>query len=157
MDVLVLWLCSFLAPDLARLGHDQFAVREAETARCSNIVSALLLPAAHPDPEVDYRVRLVRRQQLRWLSPEYVERVTYREDYGKWLDLFFCPGRNRICDADVWADLDWTKRSAILDRWGWQQDWWDGCPLWQLTLAQFREWCDYNRRVAPPPREVPIP
>jgi hypothetical protein len=47
----------------------------------------------------------MRRKNLRSLNPYFVECVTYREDYGLWLDRYFCPGRNLICDEDAYHDL----------------------------------------------------
>jgi hypothetical protein len=156
--MLLCLLFTWFAPDLSRLGADDWATREAETARLSNPLSALWLPWRHYDPEIEFRAWEIKRKQLRNLSHEYRERVTYRDDYEAWFRDYFEPGRSRIAEADVWADLiantfPESRRQVFRGRWGeppltvWVA--WFGFPG---TLADFREYCDYHRGVSPEPR-----
>jgi hypothetical protein len=154
MSLLALLLMLAGPPDLARLGDDDFATREAEEQRCDCLLRALLLPASHADAETDFRVKRVRRRRLKWLRPEYVERCVQRADYRAWLAGWFVPGRSALPLEEVFDGLqregDW--RVALGERWGY----WHG-GAWALDdLPTFRDYCDYHRMIAPLPREVPV-
>lgn len=148
------WLLFALGgpPDLAKLGHDSWAVRERETDRCSNMLMALMLPPRHDDPEIDFRVKRIRTRCLRLIDPECVERAVHRADYAAWLKLYWCPNHSRFAEVDVFVELyeGWQQKMA-LDRL------WDRVPpdrSWPFSdFDNFREWCRYNWRVAPMPRE----
>lgn len=151
MQLFFLFLAVF-TPNIDRLGDDSYAVREWETERCGNPVSAALLPASHADPEVNYRIRTIRGRQLRSMSPEFIERTLQKTDFGEWLDRYFCPGVNLICDEDcyyvIWEQYEY--RALLRERWA--DGFYDAfyhCP----DLAGFREYCDFHRQRAPMPRD----
>jgi hypothetical protein len=155
MIPLVLWLLSFVAPSLDRLGCDDFETREKETERCDCFPLALLLPALHEDAEVNHRVQWLRTRNLKLIRGEWWERVARKHDYGLWFDLWFAPNRSRVPLAEVHADLAvWSCKQVFDGRWddpfpadGWAF-WWFG-----VTLAEFSEACDFHRFVVPAPRE----
>jgi hypothetical protein len=152
---LVVLFSMWVGAQVGDLGADSFDVREAATERLDNPLCALFLPHSSEDPEVNYRLHLLRRRNLKWLSPEYCERVLYRHDFAWWLDAYFCPGKNRVCDADAYADLerDLARRCALDERWSMPKDPW--IPIPELPREyEFAAWCDFHRCRAPAPREV---
>jgi hypothetical protein len=150
-------------PDLARLGADDWHTREAEELRCSNFFRALLLPASHPDPEVNFRVKRIRAKQLRWLDPEYVERVTYRDDFRAWVKLYLVTGRTRIHPEDLFHDIhkqNW-KSDAIFGvmpnietRAGVNYNGWLRGDIMEGEYEIWLRFLDYHLHRAPMPREV---
>ncbi len=153
MALLILF-AAWVNAEVPKLGADEYETREAATARLDNLPAALFLPATHGDPEIRHRLDSLRRKNLRWCRAEWVERVVCRESFGEWVAWYFVPGVSRFSDAEVyeWACRDWSFVPALMEPWGGQ---WESGPFgWVMSESQWCEWCDYNRRTAPRPREV---
>ena len=103
-------------PDLARLGADDWRVREAESARCDNLPFALLLPARPGEnPEVNARVRAIRAKQLGRIDARAIERRVHAADYSTWLRLYVLDGESRAyTPAEVFHELHGDDRLADL-------------------------------------------
>jgi hypothetical protein len=100
------------APDLNRLGADSFEVREAEERRCACPLLAVQLPARDDDPEIDFRVKRVRRASLRLLSAEYVERAAMRGDFGAWVKACLATGRTSLHPRDLFDAIHADRAKA---------------------------------------------
>lgn len=159
---LVTLLALFIGPppDLSRLGADSFDVREAETDRSDCFLLALQLPASHPDPEVDFRVKRLRGKWLPKVDPRYWERALHASDYGAWLDWYFLPNRSQYTLQEVYdeAASDNQRLRDLLTKLNvpFEQE---AAFILNLALSfeDFRDICDYERHVAPLPREVSRP
>lgn len=159
MDAL-LWLLTLAAgPDLSRLGADDWDVREAETTRCDNALSALLLPAWHPDPEVNYRVRTLRARNLRWIDPVYVERLAIRNEFHLWLRLYLAADRSAFEPRSIFDDIHAhpLKATALFRMWPVRPGTSESFLFGSVVEGEYERWldhCDYHLHRAPAPREA---
>lgn len=142
-------------PDLNRLGADDWTAREREYQRCDCVLMALLLPPCHENPEVDARVKRLRAKNLRLLDAEFLERVTYRSDYGQWVRVYLATGRTRIGTEDVFNDLCEIKDDARANAVFAAMPAPPGYGQWYLrtNYGDFVEYLHYHWRIAPMPRE----
>lgn len=159
MTALCLWLLSFFAPRLDRLGADDWETRERETERCDCFALAVVLPVRHDDPEVDHRVRRLRARNLRWLSGRYVERIVLRESVREWARLYVAPNRSALArerDTFVWLHSSWP-RAADLFRELPHPDRKTGFLSGTIVPGEYEEYLDYldyHQFSAPHPRVV---
>lgn len=160
----LLWILTLTAgPDVGRLGADDWHTRERETARVDNVLLALLLPKTSEDPEVDYRIRLLRTRNLKWLDAVYVERQILRADFAVWLDSYLFAGRSGIAgEWDTFALIHTDAGKAMVVFRGWPPM--PGQPRSFLfgvicpgEYERYRAYLDYHLMRAPPPRGVGDP
>jgi hypothetical protein len=111
---LLLWIAAVVGPpDLSRLGADDFRVREAEGRRCESLWMALLLPARHDDPEIDFRVKEIRRRQFARLDAANWERRLHAEDFREWLRVCVVEGDSRAYSRmEVFLELRGSAEKA---------------------------------------------
>lgn len=149
------------APDLNRLGSDDFATREAEHRRLDNPLSALMLPRHHEDPEVDFRIKRIRAKNLKQFDPFYIERKLYREDFVGWVRGYLVTGRTMQSDDELFAE--WfgnTERvnelAAVLPDTTGRNFSFLRAPLSAFDFVHFVEYLDaYRDHIAPAPRAKP--
>lgn len=160
--LLLVLFSSYFAPDLARLGDDDWNIREQEFRRCDHWLLALLLPTSHDDPEVNYRVRQLRTRNLKWLEPVRVERVVLRQDVQAWARLYLITGHSRIArEWDTFTYLHCVEHALALC------GVLEGHPAYAPGFLvgtimpgeyeRYLEHLDYHLHIAPEPREVPEP
>jgi hypothetical protein len=106
-------ILALLAPDPARLGAAPWHEREAWHRRYDNPLSALALPAAHPDPEVQHRCRALRAKHLRGLDPVYREGVLHRDDYPAWVKRHVLEADSLASEARRAAELSAPRRVQV--------------------------------------------
>jgi hypothetical protein len=160
--MLLLLFASYFAPDLSRLGADDWNTREREEARCDHFLSALMLPVRHGDPEVNYRIRALRARNLRWLRADYLERRVFATDFGQWARLYLFTGRSLIArDFDTFAAIhcDNPKALAVFERWSpWSPFNGGGFLTGSIFAGEYEtylNYLDYHLSIAPAPRERP--
>jgi hypothetical protein len=157
MTLLTLVLLAF-TPDLARLGSDEYAVREWETRRCDNPLSVLLLPDATDSPEVNARVAALKRK-YRPLSPVQVELRTLDADPARWATQYLALNRSALARRFDFYESEILNRPenyapmfAVLPR-PRHMEWnfWCGC-LMPRDFPAWNDYLDYHQGIAPPPR-----
>lgn len=147
---------TLFVPNVALLGADEWGVREAETLRCDNPISALLLPARHEDPEIDCRIRQLRRKWI--LRPEL---DLMRASWERWVDEYFVTERTRLEPEHVFGLCFGNKDRyrALLARFpihcgidpcGSSFFW---TPALDTDYPRFLRWLDYHFYRAPMPHE----
>ena len=156
---LVLIVAAVVNGQVPALGADDWETREAATARLDHTLAAWFLPAAHHDPEINYRLRGLRAKNLRWADPQYVERVVFRRDFGAWVRLYLTPNRSIIApEWDTFADIhgDHGKANAVFALWpvGGASEMFLRGRIESGEYERYLEFLDYNRGVAPVPREL---
>lgn len=157
--MLLLWLLSFAAPDLGRLGADDWHTRERESERCDCFLMALRLPACHADPEIDYRVKKLRSRNLRYLNSLYVESVLFREGFEQWVRWYLMqPGRTKLELIEVLDAIqrDPQKRETLLSVLPVQpgeNSSFLNPPFAPTDLPRFEAYLSYHWYPAPMPRQ----
>jgi hypothetical protein len=161
VNILLLLLLPF-APDLGRLGAPEYHVREWESRRCDNPISALLLPDRTDCPEVCARIAALKK---RWrpLSRLQVEMRTLDGDFPRWVAQYLLLGRSIVARdfeffrAEIYWSYDHCRAlfamlpppPAAGNQWGvW------GGVLFPLDYDVWLDYLDYHQGRAPAPREV---
>lgn len=150
---------AWLAGQVALLGHDAYAVREAAQRRLDHPVWAALLPAATDSPEANARIASLKKK-YRPLTARQVEVRVLDDDFTRWCEEYLKPGRSAVA-----GDYDFF-RTEILNRPEHYRRLFATWPLpahmtwnfWQgaLHANDFPAWLDYldyHRGVAPAPRQ----
>ena len=160
MLALSLWLFALTPPNLERLGAPDWHVREAEHARCDNLLLSLLLPPGHACPEIDARCRDLRTRNLRSLCPVYRERCLLLGDFAAWVREYLQPGRSRLArewDTFVLIHTDARRADLVFAALpvpaNGSQAWLRGHFV-SGEYERYLEHLDYHGRVAPMPNEV---
>ena len=151
-------ILSALTPDVSRLGADEYRVREAETRRCDNPLSAALLPNATDDPEVNARIAYLK-QRHRPLTQRQIERRVMREDFPRWVEQYLVLNRSAFArDFEFYRDefLNHPEHyGPIFGTWpvpGHQRwNFWAGALL-SRDYPEYLDYLDYHHGIAPPPR-----
>lgn len=154
-------LLAWLAAQVALLGHDEYAVREAAQRRLDHPVWIALLPAATDSPEAAARIADLKKRHRRPTAAEVQLRIELEvrdADLPRWLSQYVVPGRSSLPDAEVFAFLhaEWKRAEAFFRLWslrpGDSTSWLTGA----IFPGEYDRWldhCDYHRGVAPRPRE----
>lgn len=159
---LLLVLVTLFGPHPQLLGDEDWIVREKETARCDNVLMALLLPSHdHQNPEIDARLNYLRTRNLKLINSWYVEQLEYNSDFRTWVRWYLAKNRTRYKLQSIWNDLNVSKTS----RW----ELFNELPLTnEITeedifsydedtsgkLKSFQEYLNYYWQIAPYPKEV---
>ena len=106
MELYALFVAFVVAPDVDRLGADDWATREAATARLSAPALRWLVPApdSSPNPEVRERLRVIR-SGFRWWDPESLECRAFHRNFPAWVELYLKENRTRLTPAELFARL----------------------------------------------------
>lgn len=114
MTVFVL-LAALVAEDVSRLRAEDWADREAATARLDDPVLSLFLPGFDPDPEANHRLQWLATKGRNARSPAHGERVLFLNDFERWVTDVFKPGYSVLDTDEVFRRLfDDRPRVAIL-------------------------------------------
>lgn len=156
-------LLSFFAPDVSRLGADDYQTREAETRRLDNPLSVLLLPDRTDSPEANDRIAALKRKH-RPPTPLQIELRTLDEDFPRWLAQYLELNRSAVArDFDFYATeiLNRPEHYGPMFRAlprppGQDYNFWFGALL-PRDFPAWLDYLDYHQGVAPAPREVPSP
>lgn len=154
---LVLLFATWVNGQVAQLGDDSFAAREAATARLDSVFMALFLPTCSEDPEINHRLRELSRRRGKWLDAVYVERRVYRSDWGGWLAWYLVSGRSRIAEErDTFEDIhrDVAKVRMVFRAWPPIYD--TRFLLGSIIDGEYEQWLDYldyHQGRAPAPAE----
>jgi hypothetical protein len=154
-------ILSLFAPDVGRLGADDYRTREAETRPLDNPVSVALLPTATADPEANARIAYLKRRHYRPTEREIQLRIELdvREaDLRRWVEQYVALGRTGLSDSEVFVYLHSDPGRAVVFFSVWPLRKGDSCNwlcggIWPGEYDQWRDHCDYHRGIAPPPRE----
>lgn len=159
MYPLALFLALF-APDLSRLGADDYHTREAASRRLDNPVSIALLPDRTGDPEADARIAALKRKH-RPLTQRKIELRVLDDDFPRWVAQYLVLNRSAFArEPDFYATEILNRPEhyraifAALPRTAEQERWnfWSG-PLTPRDFPAWLDFLDYHQAVAPPPRE----
>lgn len=153
-------LLLLFAPDCSKLGADEYRVREAETRRCDNPLSAALLPDRTDSPEADARIAALKRKH-RPLTQRQVEVRILDDDFPRWVELYLKSNRSAIArDFDFYATEVLNRPehyvglfTALPRRPDMQWNFWCG-PITPRDFPAWLDYLDYHQGVAPAPREA---
>ncbi len=153
-------LLSLFAPDVAKLGADEYATREAESQRCDNAISVLLLPDLTSSPEANDRIARLKRKH-RPLSQVQIEVRTLDNDFPRWVEQYLLLNRSGIAHRFDFFETEILNRPdhyvplfAMLPRpRGQTWNFWQGM-LVPRDFPAYRDYLDYHQGIAPDPREV---
>lgn len=151
---LVLFFASWVGHQVPLLGHDEYAVREAAHRRLDNPLAALFLPATSDDAEIDYRLRRLRAQNLKWFDPRRPERILHATDYRAWMQRYVIDGDPRAYTlAEVFGEMraDRNKVAVYMELTGCGTQPWLTGPIFPHEFDQFLAH-RAGLRAAPMPR-----